>query len=85
MEQVKFWQRGDTFQIEGCGGLLEDRSDRLIDNVALHLLFALQKLVTGEVDKLVTGELDAGITEDLVGPHLGGIERMLAGYFEQEN
>ncbi|KAF3774535.1 Dynamin-related protein 4C [Nymphaea thermarum] len=42
---------------------------RLVDNVALHLLFALQKLVTEE--------LDAGIIDDLVGPHLGGIERML--------
>ncbi|KAF3776135.1 hypothetical protein EJ110_NYTH46738 [Nymphaea thermarum] len=42
---------------------------RLVDNVALHLLFALQKLVAEE--------LDAGIIDDLVGPHLGGIERML--------
>ncbi|KAF3790254.1 Dynamin-related protein 4C [Nymphaea thermarum] len=39
---------------------------RLVDNVALHLIFALQKLVTEE--------LDAGIIDDLVGPH---IERML--------
>ncbi|KAF3776134.1 Dynamin-related protein 4C [Nymphaea thermarum] len=42
---------------------------RLVDNVALHLLFALQKLVTEE--------LDAGIIDDLVGPHFGSIERML--------
>ncbi|KAF3774066.1 putative dynamin-related protein 4A [Nymphaea thermarum] len=42
---------------------------RLVDNVALHLLFSLQKLVTEEQD--------AGIIDDLVGPHLEGIERML--------
>ncbi|KAF3774058.1 hypothetical protein EJ110_NYTH53987 [Nymphaea thermarum] len=42
---------------------------RLIDNVALHLLFAVRKLVTEE--------LDARIIDHLVGPHLGGIERML--------
>ncbi|CAN6465986.1 unnamed protein product [Victoria cruziana] len=42
---------------------------RLVDNVALHLLFALKKLVNEK--------LEAGIIDDLVGPHLGDIERML--------
>ncbi|XP_049935890.1 dynamin-related protein 4C-like [Nymphaea colorata] len=94
MDKVKFGQKGNTLEFEGCFVdikhlreknhlLVEQAFDmkmrvvaywkivlmRLVDNVALHLLFALQKLVTEQ--------LDAGIIDELVGPHLGGIERML--------
>ncbi|KAF8391996.1 hypothetical protein HHK36_022336 [Tetracentron sinense] len=42
---------------------------RLVDNLALHLLFSVQNLVNREMEEEIVNEL--------MGPHGGGIERML--------